>query len=254
MQTQSKSTWRASPPSLGLEDCTFCHGTGWQLLSSAGLSRARRCSCVALQRKVLLREQIHIPPQYDHCTLGNFEPATLSQARALGEVQRLVEKFPRIERDLFLTGDPGVGKTHLAVAALLELLQRFREDLFFTDSSTLLNMSGIGTRSVAEVNRRMQTASLLVVDDLELELLTDDIWAFLCEIHSARRRAGKPTIITAERMVPERAPADRRNKIDAKNVKCSSRLKMRFLMQWMSCAKTIAISGQDRRLGSTPLF
>ena len=186
--------------------------------------------------------------------MDNFEPATVSQARALGEVQRLVDRFPRVEHDLFLTGDPGVGKTHLAVAALLELLQRFHDGLLFTDSSALLDIQSIGAQSAAEGCQRMKTASLLVLDDLNPELLNDGIWTFLSEIHSSRRRAGKPTIVTAGRIMSGKAAADPGKNINGDIVTYPSRFQRRFLMQWMSCARTVVMCGEDRRHCPVSLF
>jgi DNA replication protein DnaC len=254
MQMQAQSTWRSSPVAPAQPGCGICHGTGWQLFSGAGISRARRCACLALQRKILLREQVHIPSRYDHCVLNNYEPITVSQVKALGEMQRIVERFPRFERDLFLTGDPGVGKTHLAVAALVELLQRQRDDLLFVDLAVLPGSAGSGMAPDSSDFHRMKSVSLLVLDGFDPAEARDELWDFLSNLHSARRRSGRPTLLTSRRLGTGNQSGHRRKDHDINNSVYPSRFQMRFIMQWMSCAKTVAIHGPDRRPAAAPLF
>lgn len=168
MITQIKSTWREAPPVLARQDCTICHGTGWQLLSVGGFAEARRCSCGELDRLIWLKELARIPQRYEHCSLENFMPLSLSQVRALAEARRFVDRFPRVRQGLFISGKPGVGKTHLAVGIVRDLMQRFVRDVLFADCALLdeaSDMTGTDAQEYEASWDRMESIPLLVLDN-----------------------------------------------------------------------------------------
>ncbi len=258
MQAQAKSTWRASPPVVAQEDCTLCQGTGWQLVSTGGRSRARRCPCGFLHRMVLLKERVRIPQRYEHCTLDEYHPATLSQARALSEARRFVERFPHLDRGLFFTGGPGSGKTHLAVAILLELLQRFHDDLLFIDFQSLLDSYRAPRSQGRDTNLKpLKTASLLVLDDLVFDRTRPEACSLLRELLYARTNAGRVTVFTAGR--PEQGGGSS-NDVFAEESRMRAFLPgvpAQLLTRFLSCVKVLHVSGQDfrRHLSeSTALF
>jgi DNA replication protein DnaC len=140
-------------------DCPMCSGTGWRLVerveanepaqrvverqearpgASVGppkLIWAVPCDCTGEDRAGRARARARIPRRYEHCDFGNFDvdvwDATDSPAwnRSLTQAKVVVEAFARnypagSETGLLLMGGCGVGKTHLAVAALRQLMQR----------------------------------------------------------------------------------------------------------------------------------
>jgi len=260
MRVQAKSTWRASPPVVAREDCTQCQGTGWQLVTSAGLSQARRCSCGILHRMVRLKEYVRIPQRYEHCTLDEYHPSTFSQVRALSEARRFCDRFPRVDRGIFFTGGPGCGKTHLAVGILLELLQRFHDDILFIDFQSLLHTLRATTPRFQGRGLDLfplKAASLLVLDDLVSGRTTVEAHSLLQEILFARTNAGRVTIFTANQPEHDRG------------LRCGvfaegSRMRAfmpgippHLLVRFLSSVKVLHVSGGDFRRhqsGSAPLF
>src|SRR5581483_5387856 len=112
--------------------CPLCDDTGWKPAVSSqmhngasknGDTRVVRCDCwkqsVAEQRLADAR----IPKRYQHCTIANFTAYNESLERAAAQARRLADAFPVVQRGLFLEGQPGVGKTHLAVAVLKQIVQ-----------------------------------------------------------------------------------------------------------------------------------
>jgi len=131
---------------LGADTCPECGGRGWVLRADAGAGTARRCACSAKAVVPRLEQEAGVPSRYARCTLANFQVTGahregLLAARSL--TQRWVEEFlgeagSFRESGLLFIGPPGVGKTHLAAAALGELIRRYRVRGRFIDFTSLL--------------------------------------------------------------------------------------------------------------------
>src|SRR4029453_18497277 len=103
--------------------CEFCDDTGWKPIEQNGIRRVVRCDC---RRARLGQERLadsNIPKRYQHCTIANFTAYNESLERAAVHASAMADAFPAVTRGLFLEGQPGVGKTHLAVAVLKHVIQ-----------------------------------------------------------------------------------------------------------------------------------
>lgn len=167
MGTSIRITWRESPPMLGQADCLWCHGTGWQLVPGAGPGHARRCQCRALHAVSTMKQSVGIPAELERCSLRNFVPRNLSQARALAAARRFVSRYPAVESSLVLSGAEGTGKTHVAVGIVRELVTRLQQDIVFVDFQALLRMppSVTGADRIRADWQRLNNVGLLVIDD-----------------------------------------------------------------------------------------
>jgi len=104
------------------------------------------CDCTTDDRvdRVLVRARV--PERYRHCDFENYEAdneiegASREQVaawnRSLAQAKLIVQKFAgefplASEHGLLLMGPCGVGKTHLAVAALKDVVQRGHSGLFY---------------------------------------------------------------------------------------------------------------------------
>ncbi len=198
-----KSTWRPSPPPVCRDDCPVCQGTGWELVPEAGISLARPCSCRTLDRVIRMRDRVGIPRRYEHCTLDTYTPLNFSQTRALAEVRKLLARYPSAGHDLFFAGGIGVGKTHLAVAALRELMPRLTEDALFVDFLDIVRPAGIASPGAvlgAEGWDRLIICPILVLDNFGMVPLTREGVTQVPRLLLGRWRARRPTIYTGERV------------------------------------------------------
>jgi DNA replication protein DnaC len=202
--------------------CSICDGTGWRIVERAGLSGAERCACYEGARSRALKEAAGIPPRYAHATLDIVIPQDNPIARkALGEalmqVKAFVREFPAADHPgLLLVGDTGVGKTHLAVAALKALLDRGHEGIFY-DYQNLLDRirSGWDPNAGAadrEAYRNALDTEVLLLDDLGSQRTKDWIEDTVTSIITYRCNQQKPLIATTN-LPDKEAPGDPRRKL-----------------------------------------
>jgi DNA replication protein DnaC len=150
-----------------------------------------------------LKERIRIPPRYQECSLDSYLPSNFSQVRALSEARRFAERYPDVERGIMFAGGPGVGKTHLAVGIIREVLGRFREDILFVDFPELMGIQNTLTRAESRLDvdwQRLRNVTLLILDNFGLVSPTEDNIYLAERLLRSRSEARKITIYTGERL------------------------------------------------------
>ncbi len=118
--------------------CLQCHGTGWVLKKSKGRELAKRCQCYEKEKAQLLLEQANIPKRYKDCSFENFKELNESHKHALKISKKFVSNFPVQDIGLLYIGSCGVGKTHLAVAFIRELILKKEVPCYFCDFRELI--------------------------------------------------------------------------------------------------------------------
>lgn len=192
---------------MAQKDCPQCEGTGWKPLEENGVRRMTRCDCQKLERSSLLLKQARIPPRYEHCDLSNFDlrkspdgQQNLSLSVAKISAQHFVEEYPT-DFGLLFVGPTGVGKTHLAVATLRELILRKGVECLFYDFHDLLkaiqNSYNPGTQTTeAGVMQPVLDAEVLLLDELAGSNPSDWVKETLHHIINWRYNYKKVTLIT----------------------------------------------------------
>lgn len=183
--------------------CPRCSGSGWVPLPGDTL-RVEPCGCQGDTRKQQRVAAAHIPKRYEHCTLENFREKSPILRVAKKKVQEFVDVWPHtIEgKGLLLMGGCGVGKTHLAVAALLEIIQSGRPGRFvFTNFQELIqeiqaSFDSDGVPSKAELIRPLLEADLLVLDELGSQKPTPFVHDILYYVINTRYNEELTTIFT----------------------------------------------------------
>ncbi len=185
--------------------CPFCDDTGWRRVEEVGVSRVVRCDCWREQVGQKRLAEANIPKRYQHCTLANFAAYNETLEKAVAQARRVAEAFPVAGKGLLLEGQPGVGKTHLAVAVLKQIIQQSGARGLFYDTRDLLRVirstydPSIRTTEL-EVLRPVMQADLLVLDDLGAEKTSEWVEETMNLIVNTRYSERRLTIFTSNYM------------------------------------------------------
>lgn len=183
--------------------CALCDGTGWKLVSTNSERRVTRCDCRLQARGEALLAAARIPKRYEHCELSNFEfdGPHLALAPARMAACRFVENYPLDSTGLLLIGSIGVGKTHLAVGIVRELvLSKGIACLFYDYRDLLKQIQNSYNDSVKatelEVLKPVFETEVLVLDELGAVKPTEWVWDTVSLILNTRYNDNRTTIIT----------------------------------------------------------
>lgn len=199
--------------------CTRCGGTGFEMIESPdGVTRARRCLCLGADRVERLLRESRIPRRYQGCSFEEFADLSTSLTLAKLRIRRFVEEYPIHDFGLLLLGPCGVGKTHLATAALLSLIKDKGVRGLFYDFRDLLkeiqaSYNPVSDTTEMEVLQPIFAAEVLVLDDLGSTKMTDWVRDTLSHIINNRYNERRVTVFTSnmdDETAAKPQPADER--------------------------------------------
>ena len=181
--------------------CPKCGGTGWLLEDAGGSEVAKRCACFGDRVKKSLVEQANIPRRYLNCTLDNFEVHNDSHRDALKISRQFVKNYPAQDVGLVFIGPCGVGKTHLAVAIIQELIRTKDAACIFYDFRDLIReiqstFTPESTLSESDVLAPVFQSEVLVLDELGAKRTTAWVEETVFYIINHRYNHKKLTLFT----------------------------------------------------------
>ena len=198
---------KVSMPDLLPPICDLCQGTGFRLTERANGDRfAQSCTCRVTLRNARTLSQARIPRRYEHCTLDSFETqfgsATPSLSHAHLAAKKFVQTYPLDTNGIgiLLTGNIGVGKTHLAVGILQAMIERGAQGLFFDYRELLKQVQHSYNPAVAATElgilEPIFNAEILVLDEIGASKPTDWVWDTVSHILNTRYNDRRTTILT----------------------------------------------------------
>lgn len=204
---------------MAKEDCPKCGGTGWVVKEHDGISAADRCECVTETRLGELEDRAQIPRNYRNASFDTFlatDGKTLRDAMVL--IKGYANEYPLGKKPgLLLVGPPGTGKTHLAVAALRQLISRGFEGTFFDYQNLLERIYAGYSEALGTSNREAYRVALdteiLLLDDLGAHRINDWVEDTVTSIITHRYNHQKPLIATTNLPDPDLGGVDNASRV-----------------------------------------
>lgn len=256
---------------MALENCTLCRGTGWKLVPRADGAPGKvavACDCGMQDRAERVMERAHIPKRYEHCDFESYvtdladgKTWTTQHAQSLKQAKMLTQAFVRdypgsAEKGLLLMGPSGVGKTHLGVAALKELIRRGHAGLF-CDYRELLKEIQASYNPASEstemgILEPIRTVEILVLDDLGASKPSAWVLDIIGLVLNARYNEKRVTILTTNYLdetavsnEPARDPGGRR--VVVKEDTLADRIGARMRSRLFEMCRTVEVFAPDFR-------
>jgi DNA replication protein DnaC len=256
---------------MALENCTLCRGTGWKLVPRADGARgnvAVACDCGMEERATRVMERVRIPKRYEHCDFESYVTDltdgkiwTAQHSQSLKQANLLTQTFVRdypgsAEKGLLLMGPSGVGKTHLAVASLKELIRRGHGGLF-CDYRELLKEIQASYNPASEstemsILEPIRNAEVLVLDDLGASKPSAWVLDIIGLVLNARYNDRRVTILTTNYVdeTPNAEPAARLpggQRVAVREDALADRIGARMRSRLYEMCRTVEILAPDFR-------
>ncbi len=148
-------------------------------------------------------EKYAIPQRFRECSIDNYKVNTVDQERAFASVNKYISLFENlpVSYPLFLTGSYGTGKTHLAIAIMKKLISagKIKSAYYSTTMRMIRDIRGSyhhkSELTEQEVIDKYINKDLLVLDEVGLQVGTDNEKLLIYEVLNGRYEDMKPTIL-----------------------------------------------------------
>lgn len=232
--------------------CERCFDAGWVLDDSGGVTVARRCDCFFNKMKSALLEQANIPRRYRDCRLDNFDILNDSHKDALKISRKFVKDYPAIDVGLLFIGPCGVGKTHLAVAIIKELIQKKGSACIFYDFRELIReiqstFTPDSVLSESDILSPVFDSEVLVLDELGAKRTTAWVEETVFYIINQRYNHKKITIFTTNYPDVDREEDKRESFFKKGEESLIDRIGVRLRSRIYEMCKVVEMWGDDYR-------
>ncbi len=190
-------------------DCPLCEDTGY--------INGKICDCIKNSAKALMLSELSKDLPLDRCGFEDFdleyyqnkETDGVNPKKRMTQIFKLCREYtigfdPQKSESLLFMGNTGIGKTHLSLAIVKELLSQGFNVVYGSAYNLFSEMES--EHFGEHTNKRYEQAiscDLLVIDDLGSEFVSPFIQTLLYNIVNTRLLAHKPTIVNTNLTVAQ---------------------------------------------------
>lgn len=220
--------------------CELCSGTGMEIVPGKG---ARKCECRKVVRETDPLRKARIPSKYQNDSFSTYLILDRDKERALTRASDFAKNYPNVSNGLLLMGPVGVGKTHLAISILKNLIETKNCNCLFYEFNALLkeiqnSYDPTTQTSEMDILSPIMNVDLLVLDELGSSKPTDWVRDTLGHIINSRYNENKFTIFTTNYF------DERQNERDET---LEDRIGIRTRSRLYEMCQTVVIKGDDFR-------
>ena len=247
-------------------ECKVCEGSRRIFEeTSEGISKIRECECNGLIKRISLFNQAGIPGKFVHEDFSSFSmdpPQHRTQKNAFLSSKNFIDDYVdrkgQYSQGLIYMGAPGLGKTHLVVSVIKELVMQHGVECKFVDFFELLRdiRHGYGEDiSEKDFIDPYVGVQVLVIDELAKGRNTDWELTILDHFISARYNDDdKVTLVTtnfSDKLDSSVALNSRNNKQSISNAHSrftiEEKVGARIYSRLMEMCKKVNLEGTDYR-------
>ena len=247
-------------------ECNVCEGSRRIFEeTSEGISKIRECECNGLIKKISLFNQAGIPGKFVHEDFSSFSmdpPQHRTQKNAFLSSKNFIDDYVdrkgQYSQGLIYMGAPGLGKTHLVVSVIKELVMQHGVECKFVDFFELLRdiRHGYGEDiSEKDFIDPYVGVKVLVIDELAKGRNTDWELTILDHFISTRYNDDdKVTLVTtnfSDKLDSSVALSSRNNKQSISNAysrfTIEEKVGARIYSRLMEMCKKVNLEGTDYR-------
>ena len=253
------------------KECALCGGSGWKPVTVSASATAAaesekkkspqvtRCDCRTGARSDLLLAKARIPARYEHCSLADFsthfDPNNSTLANARLKAGRFVEEYPVEKTGMLFIGAIGVGKTHLAVGIIRELVLQKGIPCLFYDYRELLKEiqnsynPGVSATELSILRPVFET-EVLVLDELGAVKPSEWVWDTVSLIINSRYNEKRTTIFTTnyeDRPAAAAEPVNHLAKRVTREESLGDRIGERMRSRLHEMCRKVEMTGSDFR-------
>lgn len=176
--------------------CPKCEGAEFILTPEGAVP----CDCRYRTIVNILTQNARIPSMFLNKSLSTFETKLEGRKDVITSAKNFIDHYQRGGRGLLIIGDVGVGKTHIAVSILKELISKGYSGLYYNVidllrviRSSYSNDTNFTENDILEITSNVD---MLVLDDLGAENTSGWVLDRLYSIINKRYEEGKTIIVT----------------------------------------------------------
>ena len=188
-------------------DCPICEDKGYIFEIQDGYEVARPCKCLPKRQSIEKMERSGLSQAFKQKTINSFIDGKEWQKMAKFKVLKYINDFLKkgSNAGLILSGQPGSGKTHLGIAAMLELIDNNIGCVYREYLTMVTNLKQVGMNEeeyIREMEKYINPPVLFLDDFLKGEVTSADL-KHIYKVINTRYLKGKPIIISTEKSIKE---------------------------------------------------